>query len=77
MKFRIYSDKVPEKEIYFELHETKGKDGIYLVSTDKSGSRSQTNPLLKIDSDGITLSTFIDKNVGIPLDEMGRIKICK
>lgn len=71
MLFKIYTEK-KEKESYFKL--LKFHEKIELVAVDEDGFR--IGSILSIGSTGLRLSTLINKDIGLPLDSKGSVKLC-
>lgn len=62
--------------IYFDLIESDTqKNSIELVITDSQGNKIRGGTILRIDSDGcITRTRGVNPDLGLPIDEAGRVK---
>ena len=74
MKLKIYNEKIkPEKTVNFTLDRRDNK--ILLVVVDEKGYNNGN--ILCIDENGIHLYTYVSPETGLPLDDRGRVIVCK
>ena len=81
MKFKICNrggeeNKKKEKEVYFKLCKI-GENSIVLTTVNNKGKRLPGGNVLIIDSKGLYLPQYVNKNIGISLDRKNRVSVTK
>lgn len=75
MELKVYRGKEKkEKPIYFKLSEYSN-NLVILTVVDETGMEYPGGSVLSISPDGLYLRHNVNKNIGLPLDEKGRIRI--